>query len=153
MDELTKIFDQLRETVLLLPFVVTILVCINLGAALKWAKFFADSRIPFCLGLVGGVIYPAIAYWFDQDYRATNIPLNVCMGAIGGFSATGIHQTIRQSNRLSNIFILKYLVPPTGNTEIFRRPNDDPHKTGTDTAVSMPTAGPQESRPTADVAQ
>lgn len=110
--------DQLQNLVLVVPFAITALLCIGAGVAAKQARFFPNERIPFWLGVLGGVAYPLIAWQMNQDYRSGLWAVNAAIGLVTGFSSVGIHQWIRNSPFLSKLPILKLLVPPTGEAEI-----------------------------------
>ncbi len=122
MQELINLIpEEVRNLVLVTPLAITILICISAGAALKRAHFFADERIPFWLGPLGGVVYALMAWQLNQDYRASMWALNVALGVFAGWNSVGIHQVIRNSPLLSKFPLLKLLVPPTGNTEFTRQ--------------------------------
>lgn len=62
--------------------------CFALGMALKATKRFPDEYIPITLLLVGAIIAPLVAGKFEAEI--------VVMGAISGWAAVGLNQTIKQ---------------------------------------------------------
>lgn len=116
MEQLISFLDELKH-----PSVITLLLCINIGAALKRIPKFADWLIPLALAIIGAASYTFLAYKFDQDYRADIYINNIGLGALLGFGSVGIHQFIRQNKTLRDLPVLRFLVPPNGNTQIITK--------------------------------
>jgi hypothetical protein len=121
MEQLQPAIDELKNLVLLGPAALVILVAIHIGAGLKRWQRIPDWTIPFILAPLCGAGYAVLAKVWNQDYRATMLPVNIGLGILFGFSSVGIHQAIRQNSLLRNLPILSFLVPPNGNTEIIKK--------------------------------
>lgn len=121
---LNLIPEQVRDYVIVAPFIFTVLICISTGAGLhRWQKF-PSALIPLTLAPIGALTYALIAWGMDQDYRSTLWAQNGAVGALIGFSATGIHQMIENSPVLSKFPILKLLVPAP---EAESKPTEEPN--------------------------
>jgi ABC-type molybdate transport system permease subunit len=114
--------ESIRDYVLVVPFVFTVLICITTGAWLHRAHFFPSERIPLVLAPWGSGWYAVIAWGMNNDYQAKMWPQNLAVGFLIGFAATGIHQMIENSPLLSKFPILRLLVPQEPET----KPTEEP---------------------------
>ncbi len=80
---------QSLMTEFLMPVVLA--ACYALGMALKSTRWFPDSMIPLTLFLTGAVAAPFVSGIFTVE--------RVMIGAVTGWAAVGLNQTIKQTSK------------------------------------------------------
>lgn len=113
-----ELIEQLKGVLDLHPVALLFLFCMGLGVILKRSRRTKDDNIPMWLGLVGFVTYPLLALANNHDYTAGLLLRNAMLGAIFGWGSVGAHQLIKQK-----FPGLSWLIPSTGDTEQFKRPD------------------------------
>lgn len=103
--------EPIRDFFLIAPFLFTILICLVSGRIIFAIKRFNNDYIPLTLAVWGSIVYLAIAWQLNQDYRSKLWFVNAGIGFVVGYASTGIHQHIKNSKFLSNFPLLKFLVP------------------------------------------
>lgn len=112
MEQITQLLpEQVRDFFLVVPFIFALGVCLVSGRILVGIKKFNNDYIPLTLAIWGAIWYTGTAFQLNQDYRAKLWWVNAAIGFVVGYASTGVHQHIERSKFLSNLPILKLLVP------------------------------------------
>lgn len=75
------------------------IICYLLGMGLKaWDKF-DDRKIPVLMGICGAIL-GAVAFYFAKNIiPADDLITAIAIGIVSGFTATGINQIYKQSQK------------------------------------------------------
>lgn len=78
---------------------VIAVICYLVGTGLKaWDKF-DDRKIPVLMGICGAVLGVVAFYFAPNIIPATDIITAIAIGIVSGFTATGINQIYKQSQK------------------------------------------------------
>lgn len=78
---------------------VIAVICYLIGSGLKaWDKF-DDRKIPILMGICGAILGVVAYYIAPNIIPATDIITAIAIGIVSGFTATGINQIYKQSQK------------------------------------------------------
>lgn len=78
---------------------VIAVICYLIGAGFKaWDKF-DDRKIPILMGICGAILGVVAYYIAPNIIPATDIITAIAIGIVSGFTATGINQIYKQSQK------------------------------------------------------
>lgn len=78
---------------------VIAVICYLIGMGLKAWDSFDDRKIPVLMGICGAVLSVIAFYFAPNIIPAEDIITAIAIGIVSGFTATGINQIWKQSNK------------------------------------------------------
>lgn len=76
-------------------------ICYLIGMGLKAWDAFDDRKIPVLMGICGAILGVIAFYFAPQIIPAEDIITAIAIGIVSGFTATGINQIYKQSQKVS----------------------------------------------------
>jgi len=77
------------------PVAAIVVICLLLGKMWKTADRLDNKWIPVVCGFTGGCL-GIIAMYVVEGFPANDVLTAIAYGIVSGFSATGIHQAVKQ---------------------------------------------------------
>lgn len=77
------------------PVAAIVVFCLLVGKTWKTAERLDNKWIPVVCGAVGGVL-GIVAMYIVDGFPASDVLTAIAYGIVSGFSATGIHQSVKQ---------------------------------------------------------
>lgn len=77
------------------PVAAIVIFCLLVGKTWKTADRLNNKWIPVVCGTVGGIL-GIVAMFVVDGFPANDILSAIAYGIVSGFSATGIHQSVKQ---------------------------------------------------------
>ena len=74
-------------------------ICYLIGMGLKAWDAFDDRKIPIIMGVCGAALGLAAYIWWIELIPATDPITAVAIGIVSGFTATGVNQIWKQSQK------------------------------------------------------
>lgn len=78
---------------------VIAVICYLIGMGLKAWDSFDDRKIPVLMGICGAVLGVIAFYFAPNIIPAEDIITAIAIGIVSGFTATGVNQIWKQSNK------------------------------------------------------
>ena len=74
-------------------------ICYLVGMGLKAWDAFDDRKIPVIMGVIGGVLGIVAYFLTPQLLPVDDILSSIAVGIVSGFTATGVNQIYKQSQK------------------------------------------------------
>lgn len=74
-------------------------ICYLVGMGLKAWDTFDDRKIPVIMGVIGGVLGIVAYFLTPQLLPVDDILSSIAVGIVSGFTATGVNQIYKQSQK------------------------------------------------------
>lgn len=74
-------------------------ICYLVGMGLKAWDAFDDRKIPVIMGVIGGVLGIVAYFLTPQLLPVDDIISSIAVGIVSGFTATGVNQAYKQSQK------------------------------------------------------